>query len=292
MGWRYQFFTISSITLGVFIIRFFIFPFHESPRFLLSKGNDKGAVEVVHKIAAFNRRSCDLTVESLYEQCKETPVVEEKSFSKRFIGEVSRLRLLFSSWRMARVTILVWVTWMFDYWGKTAILITSLSHRGIYRLRHCRCILAYNLTTEEQCDQRYSRTDIHRLLDHLHSRDRCRHSICVHGPCTYGWAKVDTRFLVHGHGDISLPLQCCQYTGESYRVQHVGVLLPEPFQCGSEQPYFALSTCPLKYNIIALRMDSRGVSHRNPGNCDRVGVVLWQPAWDFWTTDCCDPIQQ
>ena len=118
MGWRYVFFTISSITLGVFILRFFIFPFYESPKFLVSKGNDRGAVEVIHKIAAFNKRSCDLTVESLYEQCREAPPMEEKALSKRLVSEISRLKLLFGSWRMARITILVWITWMFDYWGK------------------------------------------------------------------------------------------------------------------------------------------------------------------------------
>ena len=119
MGWRYLFFSTASITLGVFIIRFFIFPFYESPKFLLSKGNDRGAVEVVHKVTAFNKRSCDLTVESLYEQCQETPVTEELGFSKRFVSELSRLKLLFGSRRMARITMLVWITWMFDYWGKT-----------------------------------------------------------------------------------------------------------------------------------------------------------------------------
>jgi hypothetical protein len=117
MGWRYLFFSVASITLSVFIIRCFIFPFYESPRFLISKGNDRDAVEIVHKIAAFNRRSCDLTVESMYEQCKETPRMEEKALSKRLVSEISRLKLLFGSWRMARVTILVWITWMFDYWG-------------------------------------------------------------------------------------------------------------------------------------------------------------------------------
>ena len=118
MGWRYLLFSVASITLGVFIIRFFIFPFYESPKFFISKGNDQGAVEVVHKIAAFNKRSCDLTVESLYEQCQETPVTEAKGFSKRLVSELSRLKLLFGSWRIARITILVWITWMFDYWGK------------------------------------------------------------------------------------------------------------------------------------------------------------------------------
>ena len=118
MGWRYLLFTTASITLGVFILRFFIFPFYESPKFLISKGDDRGAIQVVHKIAAFNKRSCDLTIESLYEQCQETPVTKEKGFSRRLVSEISRLKLLFGSWRMARITILVWITWMFDYWGK------------------------------------------------------------------------------------------------------------------------------------------------------------------------------
>ncbi|KAF8128028.1 major facilitator superfamily domain-containing protein [Boletus edulis] len=117
MGWRYLFFTIGSITLGVFIIRFFIFPFYESPKFLLSKGNDRGAVEVVQKIAAFNKRPCNLTLESLYEQCNEAPMAEETGFSKRAVSEFSRLKLLFGSKRMTRVTILVWITWIFDWWG-------------------------------------------------------------------------------------------------------------------------------------------------------------------------------
>ena len=77
MGWRYLVFTVASITLGVFIIRFFIFPFHESPKFLLAKGNDRAAVEVVHKIAAFNRRSCDLTVVPLLTICCALRYIED-----------------------------------------------------------------------------------------------------------------------------------------------------------------------------------------------------------------------
>ena len=207
MGWRYLVFTIASITLGVFIIRFFIFPFHESPKFLLAKGNDRGAVEVVHKIAAFNKRSCDLTVESLYEQCKEAPVAEQIGFSRRFVSEVSRLKLLFGSWRMVRVTILVWVTWMFDYWGKSLTTrSTSLFHCGPHRICHCRGLFAYNFSAEEQCDSRQLRTNIHGLLDRLHPRDCCCHIVRLHGPCTYSRAKMDARFLVYGHGYLSLSL--------------------------------------------------------------------------------------
>ena len=153
MGWRYLLFTTASITLGVFILRFFIFPFYESPKFLVSKGNDRGAVEVIHKIAAFNKRSCDLTVESLYEECKENPPMEVKALSQRLVSEISRLKILFESWRMARITILVWITWMFDYWGKKFALITSLFHHEGHRIDHCLYIFAYHFAAEEYCDQ-------------------------------------------------------------------------------------------------------------------------------------------
>lgn len=119
MGWRYLFFTAGSITLGVFILRFFLFPFYESPKFLLAKGNDKSAVEVVLKVAAFNKHNCDLTVESLYERSADTSVPERIGFSKRLVNEISRLKLLFGSWRTVRITMLVWITWIFSYWGKT-----------------------------------------------------------------------------------------------------------------------------------------------------------------------------
>lgn len=125
MGWRYLFFTLGAITLAIFILRFFIFPFHESPKFLLSKGNDQAAVDVVRKIAEFNRQPCHLTLESLYSLANESPMgdMPEKPWRQRLFGELNRLKLLFASWRMARITILVWVTWMFDYWGENAFYI-------------------------------------------------------------------------------------------------------------------------------------------------------------------------
>lgn len=151
MGWRYLFFTLASITLGIFILRFFVIPFHESPRFLLSKGYDQDAVEVVHKIAAFNKRPCDLTLESLYEQCKEAPVAEDTGigFSKRIVKEICRLKLLFGSWRMVRVTIIIWITWMFDYWGKILIIDDILLLPWSHRMEHCRQLFADDLATEE-----------------------------------------------------------------------------------------------------------------------------------------------
>ena len=120
MGWRYMLFTIGAITLGLFVLRFFIFPFYESPKFLLMKGKDQEAVDVIRKIAAFNGRPCELTLNSLRGMAIETPSSDKapkQTWRQRIYTEVVRLKLLFANWRVARVTILVWKIWMFDYLG-------------------------------------------------------------------------------------------------------------------------------------------------------------------------------
>jgi hypothetical protein len=43
------------MTLTIFFLRFFVFRFHESPKFLLSRGKEAEAIEVLHKIAKFNK---------------------------------------------------------------------------------------------------------------------------------------------------------------------------------------------------------------------------------------------
>ena len=123
MGWRYLFFALGAITLGLFVLRFFIFPFYESPKFLLTKGNDEEAVGVVRKIAAFNKRPCNLTVEALREMVGEAPSnpTPKKTWRQRIYAEVIRHKLLFSSRRAIRITILVWLTWMFNYWGMKSV---------------------------------------------------------------------------------------------------------------------------------------------------------------------------
>ncbi|KAL8280238.1 hypothetical protein RQP46_007352 [Phenoliferia psychrophenolica] len=56
----------GCITLGVFMLRFAVFTFFESPKFLIARGRDAEAVAVVHSIAAFNRQAVPkLRVEDL-----------------------------------------------------------------------------------------------------------------------------------------------------------------------------------------------------------------------------------
>jgi MFS family permease len=55
MGWRYTVIVIGGATLLVFFLRYFVFTFYESPKFLISRGQYDDAIEVLHKIAKFNK---------------------------------------------------------------------------------------------------------------------------------------------------------------------------------------------------------------------------------------------
>ncbi|TQV99688.1 sugar (and other) transporter [Cordyceps javanica] len=54
MGWRYLVIVIGSITLSIFLARYLLFRFHESPKFLVAKGREQDAIVVLDKIARFN----------------------------------------------------------------------------------------------------------------------------------------------------------------------------------------------------------------------------------------------
>jgi hypothetical protein len=55
MGWRYLVIILGCATLAIFL-RYVIFTFHESPKFLLARGREAEAIEVLHKIAKFNKQ--------------------------------------------------------------------------------------------------------------------------------------------------------------------------------------------------------------------------------------------
>jgi hypothetical protein len=68
MGWRYLVIILGAMTLTIFFLRYFVFKFHESPKFLLSRGKEQEAIDVLHKIAKFNKQAPPiLTVEMFQE---------------------------------------------------------------------------------------------------------------------------------------------------------------------------------------------------------------------------------
>lgn len=110
-----------------FLARFVLFSFHESPKFLVAKGRDRQAVEVVRAVAKFNGKRVGLAVEHL-EACErvanDDDVNDSASGSEE--GEVrekkvrrvpgGHLRMLFGTWTMARLTVLTWICYAADYW--------------------------------------------------------------------------------------------------------------------------------------------------------------------------------
>lgn len=137
-GWRYLMFTLGAITMGIFFLRFVIFRFQESPKFLLYRGKDEKAIQVLQYIAKYNKRECLLTMEmleSLTSDASSTTSNDSNRSASPILGsgkkqadattkeklklEFVRFKYLFSSFTMARFTVLVWIIYMWDYWGFT-----------------------------------------------------------------------------------------------------------------------------------------------------------------------------
>ncbi|KAL8670038.1 MAG: hypothetical protein Q9168_005399 [Polycauliona sp. 1 TL-2023] len=122
MGWRYLLFTLGAICLFVFLLRFVVFRFQESPKYLLYRGKDAKAVEVLHNVAKYNGRQSTVTIEMFDALTNEdssgaAPSPLKKSLGEKAKIEMARYKLLFANPTMARLTVLVWVIYMFDYWG-------------------------------------------------------------------------------------------------------------------------------------------------------------------------------
>ena len=117
---------LGALCFSVFFLRFIVFRFQESPKFLLYRGKDEKAVKVLHHIAKFNGRESTITLEAFQALNKEeasggrnnsiiplseTGEIEEHvSWQDRVRIEFIRYKTLFSTSTMARLTILIWIT--------------------------------------------------------------------------------------------------------------------------------------------------------------------------------------
>lgn len=155
MGWRYLLFTMGAFTILVFIMRFVVFRFQESPKFLIYRGRDAEAIKVLQHIRRFNRQECTITLQNLEDLTNEHESMGsgaamlgggakqlKSTWTEKISLEMDRYKMLFvpgrsaelgmagekerggffAFWkttRMARVTILVWLTYICDYWGFT-----------------------------------------------------------------------------------------------------------------------------------------------------------------------------
>lgn len=99
----------------LWVIRFFFFKLHESPKYLMGKGRDADAVEVVHQVAAFNGTTSSLTLEDL--TCFNCNTGGQQTTTsaalKRQISDFSggHLAALFNTPKMAWSTSMVLLIW-------------------------------------------------------------------------------------------------------------------------------------------------------------------------------------
>ena len=133
MGWRYFLYTMGAICLFVFFLRFVVFRFQESPKFLLYRGQDAKAVKVLQHIARFNGRESTITLEtfealtddddSLASRDGKKPILGggskqmKTNFGQKVKKEIERYKILFATRALAMLTVLIWIVYMFDYWG-------------------------------------------------------------------------------------------------------------------------------------------------------------------------------
>ncbi|KAL3459171.1 major facilitator superfamily domain-containing protein [Aspergillus heterothallicus] len=128
MGWRYMVIVIGSMTLFIFFARYLVFRFHESPKFLVSKGREQDAIDVLHKIAKFNGAPMPtLTIEDFRAIDREMGIVpaeqgaaagsDAKGVVMRAFREISFLRGLFLNKLACFTFVLLGLAYMGNYWS-------------------------------------------------------------------------------------------------------------------------------------------------------------------------------
>lgn len=113
---------MGAFTLVMFVIRFFVFKLHESPKFLMSRGKDAEAVKSIHAVARYNKVISTLTVEHLTRidaEADRSANTKTPGYAtigaavgrnlKRF--DLEHIRSLFVTPRLAFSTSLVIVLW-------------------------------------------------------------------------------------------------------------------------------------------------------------------------------------
>lgn len=144
MGWRYTLYTLGCITWLIFVARFFIFTFRESPQYLLARGKDAKALKIIEQILITNKSDMQplFTQADFHEAARRLAQNEGREYNeeeeqeglhaggkkastwettKKSAKEMAALFLnaktLFRNKTMARVTTIIWITFIADFWG-------------------------------------------------------------------------------------------------------------------------------------------------------------------------------
>lgn len=126
MGWRYQCIVLGAMTLSIFFLRVVVFRFYESPKFLLSKGKEAEAIEVLHKIAKYNKAPpptltlehfAAIDAESGERTVERSTASTTKHVVMDFLRSFKHLKGLFASKLQSLIFVLLAIAYMGDYWS-------------------------------------------------------------------------------------------------------------------------------------------------------------------------------
>jgi hypothetical protein len=125
MGWRYNVIVLGGLTLVVFFLRFFVFKFHESPKYLLARGKEAEAIEVLHRIAKYNKQPPPTLTLEMFATIDETESNEHlrtsapqgtadatKKAVSGFGKEIARLKGIFTNKLSAIIFALLAIAYM------------------------------------------------------------------------------------------------------------------------------------------------------------------------------------
>lgn len=137
----------------LWVLRFFVFNLHESPKYLMGRGRDEAAVDIIHTVAAYNGKTSKLTVEHLKsaEKFGRSPSEKEVKMDvsavaavkrKLAIFDASHVKPLFATRKLAYSTSL-----LITLWGRPFVLrlvVAGLAELGLsiqrlsVLLSHCK----------------------------------------------------------------------------------------------------------------------------------------------------------
>lgn len=115
-GWRYTFYTLGAMTFLMFLARYVVFNLQESPKYLIAKGRDQEAIDVLRYVAKRNGRAISLTVEQLQAISGSSDKAPKHSNVQAFKHaltsfDMSHVKPLFSTPKLALNTSLTIACW-------------------------------------------------------------------------------------------------------------------------------------------------------------------------------------
>ncbi|THV05875.1 MFS general substrate transporter [Dendrothele bispora CBS 962.96] len=118
MGWRCTFYILGGVTVLMWIMRYVVFDLQESSKYLIAKGRDEEALQVLQRIAVKNGKTLTLTLSQLQSISGNVPTSQPSRLSTTQIlvkalssFSLSHITPLFSTRRLAintTITILLW----------------------------------------------------------------------------------------------------------------------------------------------------------------------------------------